>query len=462
MKTIILTILGSAFALSVNAQRGYGISSASYAYHHGGARVLSSAEVVEEEIFNYHTHEIEAATYNDPVMISHMWGNNKINQNTEEVILQIGLATHRAKHLENVPPANLSLVVDVSGSMSGQKLQKSKEAMRELIKQLRPSDNVSLVLFGSSVTVPFKSQNIGDKKDLLNAIDAIGINGSTNVHLGMKTGYEQVASTYLNRGSNRVIVFTDARANTGMIEPNQILNDTKVYIKDIELTFIGIGMGFNQDFAREIKTRLRGHMHFVQDAREITKIFRDEVEQFLAKPYGKNAELTIDIPKDYALEKFYGYQPTITGNRVTLKLNDMQGGLTQIFMLKLTPNNGTKKLDAIDYSLSYVDQNGQNVMVEKKADDLKVIKDANKLDNLENASIKKNFGIVYMANELKDAVNQHEKKKDAEGYYATINKVLKGINADYPTLDDDMKYVYDLLSKQIPDSHKAKNLSMGN
>ena len=67
-----------------------------------------------------------------------------------------------------------------------------------------------------------------------------------------------------------------------------------------------------------------------------------------------------------------------------------------------------------------------------------------------------------MASQLKEAVIDHENKKDAEAYYATINKVLKGIDADYPKLDEDMKYVYDMLSKQIPETVKNKNISMGN
>lgn len=457
MKTLTLSFIGCILALNATAQLGYGISSAAYATNHGGREVMKPNEIVEEEIFNFHDHNIETASYNDPVKLSHAWGNSKVNKGTEALILQIGLATNRSRNLENIPPANLSLVVDVSGSMGGSPLAKSKEAMRELVKQLRPSDHVSLVLFGSSVTVPYSSKKIGDKTELLEAIDNISINGSTNVHLGMKKGYEEVASTYLHNGSNRVIVFTDAMANTGLLNPDDILNDTKVYIRDIELTFIGIGMAFNQDFARQIKTRLRGHMHFVGNAGEIDKIFKEEVEQFLTKPFGKNATLTVNIPKGFSLEQFYGYQPTIANNQITVNVDDMQGGLTQIFMLKLKGNTDRKQIPSISYTLTYTDQNGQEMSVSNEANDLEFVPNQFTYDKLANQVVKKNYTIVYMANELKKALIEYDKETNLKNYNERLKSVLSEVEQEFPTRDADIEYVYELLRKQILPEPETEN-----
>jgi uncharacterized protein YegL len=459
MKTLVLTVTAIAFGMITYGQRGYGISSSAYLYHHGGngQRVIQSNYVVEEEIFNYHTHKIEEANYNEPVKISHAWGNENFTTNTDEVILQLGIATHRASKLDNIPPANISLVVDVSGSMGGAPIQKSKESMREFVKQLRPDDHVSLVLFGSQVFIPYKSQKIGDRKALLKAIDEIKIQGSTNVHLGMQEGYKQVASTYSKSGNNRVIVFTDAMANTGVIDPNQILANTKVYVKDIDLTFIGIGMRFNQDFARQIKTRLRGHMHFVQDSREITKLFKEEVEQFLASPYGKKVKLVIELPEQLALEKFYGYDPTISGNRVELEVDDMQGGLTQIFMLKLKRKKGRSgKIEAVKYGLSFINQSDFNETLVGQTAEIKVTKSNEAYEKLANSEVKKNYCIAYMANQLKQATLKYEKDSDAEQFYNTIDQVMASVDLEYKTLDDDLQYVYDLMSKQTDPNRKSK------
>ncbi|MDX2361235.1 MAG: VWA domain-containing protein [Crocinitomicaceae bacterium] len=458
MRQSILILMGVCLALNSSAQRGYGTSSASYAYHHGGnGYILPSENVVEEEIFNYHTHLIDAATYNSPINLSHAWGNENINANADEVILQIGLSTHRDTNLSSIPPANLSFVVDISGSMGGDPIEKSKAAMKEFVKQLRPSDQISLVLFGSSVFVPYKSQKIGDKKALLAAIDNIQINGSTNVHLGMQTGYQQVASTFLSTGNNRVIVFTDAMANTGVIDPNQILANTSVYIKDIDLTFIGIGINFNQDFARQIKTKLRGHMHFVEDAREINKLFRDEVEQFLAAPYGKKVKLTIEIPEQLTLNKFYGYNPTITGNKIEIEIDDMQGGLTQIFMLKFNRKKEYEgEIDQLSYQLSFNNQHDQPEIITKHTSQINVLQNNDIYNKLVNREVKKNYSIVYMANQLKQASIDFEADRDGEKYDHTINQVLAVIDGEHKTLDEDLKYVYDILSKQTDDTKKAK------
>ena len=445
--------------LNIHAQRGCGISSAAYAYHHGGkGHILSPNYVVEEEIFNYHTHNIEAANYNNPVKISHLWGNENVNANTDEMILQIGISTHRAEKLDNIPPANLSLVVDVSGSMSGDRIEKCKEAMKELVNQLRPADQVSLVLFGNQVFIPYKSQKIGDKKDLLQAINNIGVNGSTDVHLGMQEGYKQVASTYLRSGNNRVIVFSDAMANTGIIDPNEILSKTKVYVKDIDLTFIGVGMAFNQDFARQIKTRLRGHMHFIQDNKEITKIFKEEVEQFLVAPYGKDVKLTIEIPEELTLNKFYGYNASISGNKIELELDDLQGGLTQIFVLKLKRNpQYAGSIKPVKYELSFDNQNRLQELISEQSATIEIAQNSDTYNKFENSEVKKNYCIVYMASQLKEACITYKNDTDEDKFYHTINEVLASIDAEYKTLDEDLKYVYDLLSNQTDSSKIAKS-----
>ncbi len=48
-------------------------------------------------------------------------------------------------------PVNLALVIDRSGSMSGYKLDQAKQAARQLISQLKSSDRLAIVHYGSDV-----------------------------------------------------------------------------------------------------------------------------------------------------------------------------------------------------------------------------------------------------------------------------------------------------------------------
>ena len=224
------------------------------------------------------------------------------------------------------------------------------------------------------------------------------------------------------------------------------------------MTFIGIGVGFNQDFAREIKTKLRGHMHFVEDSREITKLFKEEVEQFLTAPHAKKVKLTIELPEQLILSKFYGYNPTVLGNKLELELDDLQGGLTQIFMLKFTrKNEGLREIDAIKCELSFNDQHDQATIITEEIAQVKILKNSDEYNKLENLEVKKNYCIVYMARKLKEASINYEGDKDVANYYLTINNALATIDAEYKTLDDDLTYVYDLLSKQSEHEKHAKS-----
>ncbi len=62
-----------------------------------------------------------------------------------------------------------------------------------------------------------------------------------------------------------------------------------------------------------------------------------------------------------------------------------------------------------------------------------------------------------MAGQLKQASIIYESDKDEKKFYQTINQTLAAIDSEYKTLDDDLKYVYDLLVHQTDTSKIAKN-----
>ena len=48
---------------------------------------------------------------------------------------------------------NVVFVIDVSGSMSGEKISQTREAMHTILSQLRPGDSFNIVLFSGTVSV---------------------------------------------------------------------------------------------------------------------------------------------------------------------------------------------------------------------------------------------------------------------------------------------------------------------
>src|ERR1044071_10480087 len=82
------------------------------------------------------------------------------------------------------PSLNLSLVLDRSGSMEGEKIVRAREAACYCIDQLLPSDRVSVVVFDDVVDVLLQSQPVENREAIKERISNIQARNSTALHQG--------------------------------------------------------------------------------------------------------------------------------------------------------------------------------------------------------------------------------------------------------------------------------------
>jgi Ca-activated chloride channel family protein len=78
---------------------------------------------------------------------------------------------------------NLTLLLDVSGSMQGERITKAREGAVAFIDQLADTDNLTLITFSNGPTVVFENLAVGQNRDKIkNDINSIIANGGTALY----------------------------------------------------------------------------------------------------------------------------------------------------------------------------------------------------------------------------------------------------------------------------------------
>ena len=188
-----------------------------------------------------------------------------------------------------VPPearkdASLTFVIDVSGSMDmDNRLGLVKRSLEMLVEQLRPSDRVSIVVYGSEARVVLEPTSGSDKGAILEVIYRLQPEGATNAEAGIRLGYQMAMHAYNPEGINRVILCSDGVANVGETGPEAILQEVSHYVEEgVTLTTVGFGMdNYNDTLMEQLADNGDGFYAYVDDLREARRLFLDRITGML-------------------------------------------------------------------------------------------------------------------------------------------------------------------------------------
>ncbi|KAF2300387.1 hypothetical protein GH714_012792 [Hevea brasiliensis] len=118
----------------------------------------------------------------------------------------------------NRPGLDLVAVLDVSGSMEGEKIAKVKTAMLFVIKKLSPIDRLSVVTFSSEAQrlCPLRQITENSQKELESLINGLNAHGNTNICAGLQIGLKVINDRSLSGGrSVGIMLMSDGQQNAG-------------------------------------------------------------------------------------------------------------------------------------------------------------------------------------------------------------------------------------------------------
>ena len=201
----------------------------------------------------------------------------------DEVLLRVGIQA-RVVDDEAREDAALTFVIDTSGSMGREdRLGLVKRALTVLVDRLARTDTVAIVTYGTEARVVLEPTSVRDADRIVDAIDRLGTDGSTNAEAGLALGDELAAGAFREGGINRVILASDGVANVGDTDPEAILRRIRWDASlGIQLVTVGFGMGnYNDTLMEQLADRGDGFYAYVNTIDDARTLFGSELTSTL-------------------------------------------------------------------------------------------------------------------------------------------------------------------------------------
>ena len=223
------------------------------------------------------------------------------------VHMRLALRSTAQKPVER-PHLSVHLVLDVSGSMAGESIQRAREAAAALVDKLAPTDDFSLVTFSSDAEVKVTDGPVGPRREQIKTvIAAIHENGGTNISSGLQLGYQQaMTKTIPDDAVKVVLLLSDGRPNAGLIGTEKLSKlSIDAFQNGIQTSSFGIGTDYDGALMSSIASDGAGGYYYLRDAAQIAPALSTEIDRRL-DPAATAVEVRVRWKKDIQLLDVYG------------------------------------------------------------------------------------------------------------------------------------------------------------
>lgn len=237
--------------------------------------------------------------------------------------LKVALTGFSSTSMERRTPVNVAIVLDRSGSMSGEKLRKAKEAAIMAIDRLNPDDIVSVIAFDDNVQMLVPATKVSDRAAIHAAIERLQTGGSTALFAGVSKGAAEVRKFLDRQRTNRIVLLSDGIANVGPSSPSELGELGASLIKEgIAVTTVGLGDGFNEDLMTTLASKSDGNHWFAENTADLARVFNAEFGDVLSV-VAQEVVIRIRCADGVRPIRVLGREADITGATVTVNMNQL-------------------------------------------------------------------------------------------------------------------------------------------
>ncbi|MGH7900018.1 MAG: vWA domain-containing protein [Candidatus Binatia bacterium] len=253
-------------------------------------------------------------------------------------------------------PTDLVIVLDRSGSMAGEKIERARAATTELIRSLGGEDRFGLVTYSNdaAVALPLTVVDERSRAAWTAAVAEIHPDGGTNMSSGLDVGLEMIDQSRTASRVPRLILISDGLANQGDSSPEGLTRRaSRAAHGEYMLSTVGVGADFNEYLMSALADAGTGNYYYLRDAGDLAEVFARE---FDAARTTVASALTVAIEPGSGVRVVdaAGYPLERTGTRTVFRPGALFAGQNRRVWVTLeVPRHEVGEHDLGRFSVSY-------------------------------------------------------------------------------------------------------------
>jgi Ca-activated chloride channel family protein len=269
-------------------------------------------------------------------------------------VVKIDLTAAGHKNKVKRTPLNLAVVLDRSGSMTGAKIEKARQAAMGLVDQLAPGDLFSLIAYSDFAEVLVPAQELEDKEAVKSRISRIRPGGSTALYAGVELGATQIQRHLSSRRINRVILLSDGLANVGPSSTQELRQlGHALCERGISVSTIGVGDDYNEDLMAGLAEASDANYYYVKDTERLPGIFAKELGE-LVTVAAREVRIEIICPKGVRPIGPIGRPEVFSGQKASVQLSQLALEQNRYLFLRCLVNEPQPEIAAV--TVRYTDE----------------------------------------------------------------------------------------------------------
>lgn len=225
-----------------------------------------------------------------------------------EIDLQLGIRSFDA--LKPRRAMTITFVLDTSGSMEGEPMERQIAAVKAVAGSLADGDIVNIVTWNTSNKIVLQGHSATGPNDsaIVAAANALTAGGGTDLQGGLVEGYKLAKLHYGAARLNRVILISDGGANVGITDKNLIGDSSQDADKE-GIYMVGVGAGtaysYNDALMDTVTDRGRGAYVYLDEPEEADRMFIDRFDETM-EIAARGVQVELTLPWYFKIDKFSG------------------------------------------------------------------------------------------------------------------------------------------------------------